>query len=147
MTAAARRPFPKLSVANAARVTWLALVTLGTLFLVKQKVQGRKQWPMLSFNDLVTALAELLPRRQMTAEELAYCIEKRHRLRRHAKESHARRRKRAAALESGQSRIKSTNRLGYRGGCASMASPMQVMIMFVTLVAASLASWMPPNRS
>lgn len=69
----------------------VALVMLGTLFLVKQKVQGRKQWPMLSFNDLITALAHLLPRRQLTADDLAQIIDKRHRLRRQAKESHARR--------------------------------------------------------
>jgi SRSO17 transposase len=75
----------------------VALVMLGTLFLVKQKVQGRQQWPMLSFNDLVTALAHLLPRRQLTADELADIIDKRHRLRRQAKESHARRS--AVALE------------------------------------------------
>jgi SRSO17 transposase len=75
----------------------VALVMLGTLFLVKQKVEGRKQWPMLSFNDLVTALAHLLPRRQLTADELAEIIDKRHRLRQQAKESHARRS--AVALE------------------------------------------------
>jgi hypothetical protein len=69
----------------------MALVMLGTLFLVKQKIQGRQQWPMLSFNDLVTALAHLLPRRQLTAEQLATLITKRHRLRQHAKESHVRR--------------------------------------------------------
>ena len=69
----------------------MALVMLGTLFLLKQKIQGRKQWPMLSFNDLVTALAHLLPRRQLTAEDLAAIIDKRHRLRRSAKESHVRR--------------------------------------------------------
>ena len=69
----------------------MALVMLGTLFLVKQKTEGRKQWPMLSFNDLVTALAHLLPRRQWTAEDLAAIITKRHRLRQQAKESHARR--------------------------------------------------------
>lgn len=70
---------------------------LGTLFLVKQKIEGRQQWPMLSFNDLVTALAHLLPRRQLTAEELAAIITKRHRLRHQAKESHTRRS--MAALE------------------------------------------------
>ena len=59
----------------------MALVMLGTLFLSKQKIAGRQQWPMLSFNDLVTALAHLLPRRQLTAEELAGIINKRHRLR------------------------------------------------------------------
>jgi SRSO17 transposase len=69
----------------------MALVMLGTLFLVKQKQVGRQQWPMLSFNDLVTALAHLLPRRQLTAEELADVIGRRHYLRRKAKESHARR--------------------------------------------------------
>ena len=75
----------------------MALVMLGTLFLVKHKTEGRKQWPMLSFNDLVTALAHLLPRRQLTAEDLAAIITKRHRLRQQAKESHARRS--MAALE------------------------------------------------
>ncbi len=69
----------------------MALVMLATLFLLKQKLQGRQQWPMLSFNDLVTALAHLLPRRQLTAEDLAAIIDNRHRLRQKAKESHARR--------------------------------------------------------
>jgi len=69
----------------------MALVMLGTLFLVKQKQAGRQQWPLLSFNDLVTALEHLLPRRQLTAEELADIIGKRHDLRQKAKESHARR--------------------------------------------------------
>lgn len=69
----------------------MALVMLATLFLVKQKIQGRQQWPLLSFNDLVTALAHLLPRRQLTAEDLAAIIEQRHRLRQMAKDSHARR--------------------------------------------------------
>lgn len=75
----------------------VALVMLGTLFLVKQKVEGRQHWPMLSFNDLVTAMAHLLPRRQLTAEKLAKIIDKRHRMRQQAKESHAR--KSAVALE------------------------------------------------
>lgn len=69
----------------------MALVMLGTLFLVKQKKAGRQQWPMLSFNDLVTALGHLLPRRQLTAEDLADIIGKRHDLRRKAKKSHSRR--------------------------------------------------------
>ena len=71
----------------------MALVMLGTQFLVKQKKAGRQQWPMLSFNDLATALEHLLPcpPRQLTTEELADIISKRHYLRRKAKESHARR--------------------------------------------------------
>jgi SRSO17 transposase len=69
----------------------MALVILGTLFLLKQKIQGCQQWPLLSFNNLVTALAHLLPRRQLTAEDLAAIIDKRHRLRQRAKDSHARR--------------------------------------------------------
>ncbi|WP_295455052.1 hypothetical protein [uncultured Thiodictyon sp.] len=75
----------------------MALVMLATLFLAKQKIPGRTQWPMLSFNDVVTALAHLLPRRQLTAEDLAEIINKRHSLREQAKESHARRA--AATLE------------------------------------------------
>lgn len=69
----------------------MALVMLGTLFLVKQKKTGRQQWPMLSFNDLVTALAHLLPRRQLSADELADVINKRHRLREQAMKSRYRR--------------------------------------------------------
>jgi SRSO17 transposase len=49
----------------------MALVMVATLFLLKHKIQGRAQWPMLSVNDLVTALEHRLPRRQLTAEELA----------------------------------------------------------------------------
>ena len=64
---------------------------LGTLFLVKQKKAGRQQWSMLSFNDWVTVLEPLPPRRQLTAEELADIINKRYYLRQKAKESHARR--------------------------------------------------------
>ncbi|MEQ6340125.1 MAG: hypothetical protein M3A44_00380 [Gammaproteobacteria bacterium] len=42
----------------------MALVMLGTLFLVKQKLAARQHWPMMSLNDLVTVMAHLLPRRQ-----------------------------------------------------------------------------------
>lgn len=69
----------------------MALVMLGTLFLLKQKKAGRPQWPMLSFSDLVTALAHLLPRRHMTSTELAEIITQRHHLREKAKESRYRR--------------------------------------------------------
>jgi hypothetical protein len=69
----------------------MTLVMLGTLFLIKQKKAGRQQWPMVSFNNLVTALAHLLPHRHLTAEELADVINKRHELRQKAKKSQARR--------------------------------------------------------
>jgi hypothetical protein len=69
----------------------LDLVMLGTLFGLKQKKAGRPQWPMLSFSDLVTALAHLLPRRHMTSAELAEVITQRHRLRQKAKASRYRR--------------------------------------------------------
>lgn len=46
---------------------------------------------MLLFDDLVTAPAYRLPGRQLTTEDLADIIAKRHRLRQDAKESHARR--------------------------------------------------------
>ena len=67
----------------------MALVMLATLFLVRQKMLGRRQWPMLSINDLVTALAHKLPRRQLAAEELAEIIHKRHQRRLNAKQSSA----------------------------------------------------------
>ena len=63
----------------------------GNLALVKQKKAGRQQWRMMSFNDLVTALEHLLPRRQLTTEDLADIIGKRHDLRRKAKKSDSRR--------------------------------------------------------
>jgi hypothetical protein len=46
---------------------------------------------MLSINDLVTAMKHMLPRRQLTADELAGIIEDRHRRRKQAQESHFRR--------------------------------------------------------
>jgi SRSO17 transposase len=72
----------------------MALVMLATLFLVKQKMTHRQTWPMLSLNDMVTAIAHMLPKRQMTAPELAAVIERRHREREAAKLSHRRRQQR-----------------------------------------------------
>ena len=72
----------------------MALVMLATLFLVKQKMTHRQSWPMLSLNDMVTAIAHMLPKRQMTAPELAAVIERRHRDREAAKQSHRRRQQR-----------------------------------------------------
>ena len=46
-------------------------------------------FPTLS--DMVTAIAHMLPKRQMSATELARVIERRHKLRENAKESHRRR--------------------------------------------------------
>ncbi|MEQ6342376.1 MAG: transposase [Gammaproteobacteria bacterium] len=69
----------------------MALVMLGTLFLVKQKRVARQRWPMLSLNDLVTAMAQLLPRRSQTAEAIADVINRRHRMRQSAQESCVRR--------------------------------------------------------
>ena len=56
----------------------------------------RLQWIQGSLQR-VTALAHLLPRRQLTADDLAEIIDARHRRRRQAKESHVRRS--AVALE------------------------------------------------
>ncbi|MBK9663141.1 MAG: hypothetical protein IPO71_08935 [Nitrosomonas sp.] len=67
----------------------MALVMLATLFLSQR--YRRRQWPMLSINDLVTALAHMLPRRQLTAAELAEIIHKRHQRRLSAKQSSVRR--------------------------------------------------------
>lgn len=73
----------------------MALVMLATLFLVKQKMAYRETWPMLSLNDLVTAIAHLLPQRQMTAPELAAILSRRHRDRQAAEATHLRRQQRA----------------------------------------------------
>jgi hypothetical protein len=54
----------------------------------------REAWPMLSLNDLFTAIAHMLPRRQMSASELADLLSRRHRARRAAKDCHARKQRR-----------------------------------------------------
>jgi len=69
----------------------VALVMLGTLFLVKQKKAGRNSGPCCHLTIWSQRFEHLLPRRQLTTEELADIISKRHYLRRKAKESHARR--------------------------------------------------------
>jgi hypothetical protein len=76
----------------------MALVMLAALFLVKQKMAHRESWPMLSLNDLVTVIAHMLPRRQMTAPELADILSRRHQARRAAKDCHARNRLLNASL-------------------------------------------------
>ncbi len=68
----------------------MALVMLAALFLVKQKMAHRETWPMLSLNDLVTAIAHMLPRRQMSAPDLANILSRRHQARRATKACHAR---------------------------------------------------------
>lgn len=45
----------------------MLVVIMRTLFLIKQKQAGSQRWPMLSFNDLVTAQEHLLPHTQLTA--------------------------------------------------------------------------------
>ena len=72
----------------------MSLVMLAALFLVKQKMAHRETWPMLSLNDLVTAIAHMLPRRQMSAPELANILSRRHQARHAAKECHARKQRR-----------------------------------------------------
>lgn len=69
----------------------MALVMLGALFLVKEKITARAHAPMLSLNDLVTVLRQLLPPQQPTVETLAATITQRHRMRLSAKASHSRR--------------------------------------------------------
>ncbi len=64
----------------------MALVMLAALFLVKQKLAHRETWPMLSLNDLVTAIAHMLPRWQMSADILS----RSHQARRAAKDTHTR---------------------------------------------------------
>lgn len=72
----------------------MALVMLAALFLVQQKASHRETWPMLSLNDLVTAIAHMLPKRQMTTTELADVIDRRHQARRAARQGHTGRQQR-----------------------------------------------------
>jgi SRSO17 transposase len=76
----------------------MALVMLATLFLVQQKMTHRETWPMLSLNDLVTAMAHMLPRRHMAPSELAAVIARRHRDRQAAKASHLRRQRQSSLI-------------------------------------------------
>lgn len=79
----------------------MALVMLATLFLVKQKLAHRETWPMLSLNDLVTAMAHMLPRRQMSAAELADIIARRHHARHAAKQHHVRKKQNSPPVSPG----------------------------------------------
>jgi hypothetical protein len=54
----------------------------------------RETWPMLSLNDPFTAIAHMLPRRQMPAPELADILSRRHQARHAAKDCHARKQRR-----------------------------------------------------
>ncbi|WP_445372039.1 hypothetical protein ACH518_04625 [Methylomonas sp. HW2-6] len=67
------------------------LASMDAVYAERYSHTGRQQWPILSFNDLVTVLEHLLPRRQLISEQLADVINKRHDMRQKARESHYKR--------------------------------------------------------
>ena len=71
----------------------MALVMMAMLFMLTERIHHKATYPMLSCSDIEQLLSRFLPRRDVTKEEIIYQLEKRHRHRKKAIESHARRQK------------------------------------------------------
>ena len=68
----------------------MALVMMAMLFMLSEKISHEETYPLLSCADIENMLAHFLPRRDVTEEEVIFQLEKRHRQRQKAMESHAR---------------------------------------------------------
>jgi SRSO17 transposase len=71
----------------------MALVMMAMLFMLTERIHHKATYPMLSCSDIEQLLSRFLPRRDVTKEEIISQLEKRHRHRKKAIESHARRQK------------------------------------------------------
>jgi hypothetical protein len=61
------------------------------LFMLSEKLSLKNQHPLLSCADIEALLAVFLPRRNATPEQVLNQMHRRHKLRRNAIESHAKR--------------------------------------------------------
>jgi len=68
----------------------MALVMMAMLFMLSEKIHHKDTYPLLTCADIEELLACLLPRRDVTEEEVIFQLEQRHRQRQKAMESHAR---------------------------------------------------------
>ena len=68
----------------------MALVMMAMLFMLSERIRHKDSYPLLSCADIEDLLARFLPRRNVTREEVISQLERRHKQRQKAIESHAR---------------------------------------------------------
>jgi SRSO17 transposase len=68
----------------------MALVMMAMLFMLSERIRHKDSYPLLSCADIEDLLARFLPRRNVTRQEVISQLERRHKLRQKAIESHAR---------------------------------------------------------
>ena len=74
----------------------MALVMMALLFMLKERLEQRQAYPILSCADIEKLLARFLPQQELDESEVIRQVEAMHRLRQKAKRSHARCAKRRA---------------------------------------------------
>ena len=74
----------------------MALVMMALLFMLQERLEQKKEYPMLSCADIEKLLARFLPQQDLDESEVIRQVEAMHRLRQKAKRSHARCAKRRA---------------------------------------------------
>jgi SRSO17 transposase len=68
----------------------MALVMMAMLFMLSERIRHKDSYPLLSCADIEDLLARFLPRRNVTKEDVILQLERRHKQRQKAIESHAR---------------------------------------------------------
>jgi len=71
----------------------MSLVMMAMLFMLRERIQNKDDYPLLTCADIEKLLACFLPRRDLTEEEILLQMERRHRQRQKAIDSHSRRQK------------------------------------------------------
>jgi len=87
----------------------MALVMTAMLFMLTERIHHKDTYPLLSCSDIEQLLSRFLPRRDVTKEEIISQLEKRHRYRQKAIESHARRQKASPYHDRAASKITKSN--------------------------------------
>lgn len=68
----------------------MALVKMAMLFMLKERIENKEEYPLLSCGDIEKLLAKFLPRRDITTDEIIRQVKKSHDKRKAAMESAAR---------------------------------------------------------
>lgn len=68
----------------------MALVQMAMLFMLKERIENKEEYPLLSYGDIERLLAKFLPRRDITTDEIIRQVKKSHDKRKAAMESAAR---------------------------------------------------------
>ena len=71
----------------------MAMVLLAMLFLLELQLKWKGKAPELTVQDVREILEVILPRREITAEEIIRLLEQKHKARLSARKSHQRRQK------------------------------------------------------